>query len=87
MGWYTCNVKQAGPLSNDGSRPNPAVFINLQDDGGNWEGGLWFYAADNCKDQMLAVALRAISTGRKVSVSLEDPPNQYTIILRLYLIA
>lgn len=48
----------------------------------------WFYAAANSKNEMLAVALAAISSQKTVGCIL-DPPNAgnnpFTQIYRLYL--
>jgi hypothetical protein len=48
----------------------------------------WFFAADNAKAEMLAVALMARSLNRPVSVNLNPPNpggNPYSQINRLYM--
>ena len=83
-----CTVNAAGTAS-DPTEPNltpPATYILLTDQAGSFA-ARWFYAADNSKSQMLAVALTAISSQADVQVTL-DPPNAannpFTQIYRLY---
>jgi hypothetical protein len=85
--WLICKVNLAGPASDGTETPKPTVYINLTDTAGSFT-GQWFYAANNCKSQMLAVALTAISLQTTVGCVL-DPPNPnntpFTLIERLYL--
>jgi hypothetical protein len=85
-----CLVNAAGPASDGLEAPNPpdlVTYINLTDQGGSFA-NKWFYAADNSKSEMLAVALTAISVQASVQVTL-DPPNAandpFTKVYRLYL--
>jgi hypothetical protein len=83
----SCIVNNAGPAADSADPVPPAVYINLTDSGGTFV-NQWFYAAENSKSQMLAVALTAISLQTTVACVL-DPPNPgnnpYTQIYRLYL--
>jgi hypothetical protein len=82
-----CTVDQVGPASNGTETAVPVIYIMLTDDG-NAFNNQWFYAAQDGKNEMLAVALMARSLGRQVSASI-DLPNPagvpYTAIYRLYL--
>jgi hypothetical protein len=86
MAWFTCTVNNAGPASDANETPIPAIYINLTDQGGSFA-NKWFYAADNSKQQMLAVALNAMTVGASVQMG-GDPPNDnnnpFTRIDRLY---
>jgi hypothetical protein len=85
--WVTCRVNMAGPAFDGGETPAPVIYINLTDVAGSFT-SYWFFAADNSKSQMLAVALAAISVQAPVSVNLEDPQpgnSPYTRINRLYI--
>jgi hypothetical protein len=84
---YTCKVERAGPAADGTETPAPVIYIMLSDQGGAF-GPSWFYAADNCKREMLTVALTAISTGLNVNAGLDPPkPNNspYTLISRMYI--
>ncbi len=87
--WYTCTVDRVGPAADADEYPPPVVYIMLSDQGGAF-GGQWFYAASNATNEMLAVALSAISLGKSVDASL-DPPNAggvpYTQCYRFYIVA
>jgi hypothetical protein len=87
MAWFTCTVNAAGPASDATETAVPVIYINLTDQGGSFTDN-WFFAADNSKQQMLAVALNAISLGATVQMG-GDPPNAsnnpFTQIDRLYL--
>jgi hypothetical protein len=87
MGWYNCTVNNAGPAADAAeapSPPGPVVYINLTDEGGVFA-NRWFYAADNTKSEMLAVALTAISLQATVQVATADPPDEFTQIYRFYI--
>jgi hypothetical protein len=87
MPWYNCTVNNAGPAADGAeapSPPGPVVYINLTDEGGAFV-GRWFYAADNSRSEMLAVALTAISLQATVSVATADPPDEFTQIYRFYI--
>jgi len=85
--WVVCKVNNAGPAADGTETVAPTVYINLTDNAGSF-GGQWFFAANNSKSQMLAVALTAISLQTTVGCVL-DPPNPnnqpFTQIHRLYL--
>jgi hypothetical protein len=87
--WNTCRVNLAGPAADGTETPNPVVYINLTDQGGTFS-GQWFFASQDGKTEMLAVALSAISLGKNVAAAL-DPPNAggtpYTECYRFYIIA
>jgi hypothetical protein len=84
--FYNCKVNAAGPADDGTETPAPVIYINLTDQSGSFA-GYWFYARENSKSQMLAVALTAISLQATVQVAA-DPPNTpnniYTQIYRLY---
>jgi len=88
MPWYTCQVNEAGPATDGTETTPPVIYIALTDQAGTFS-GQWFYAAENSKDEMLAVALSAISTGFFVEVGAVAPNpggTPATEIQRLYLI-
>ena len=88
MAWFKCMVNEVGPVSDGTETPAPVIYLNLSDEGGTFI-NTWFFAADSCKLQMLAVALSAISLRLQVEVG-GAPPNAnnepVTQIDRLYLI-
>ena len=75
-GWFTCRVQLAGPAE-DGK-----IYIHLKDELGAFES--WFFAYDSIKQEMLATALTAISTGFPVSAALTSS-DEYSQIERLYI--
>jgi hypothetical protein len=87
MSWFTCTINSAGPAANATGFANGAVYINLTDQSGSFAKA-WFYAAENSKGYMLAVALAAINLGAQVQMEA-DPPNQnndpFTEISRFYI--
>jgi hypothetical protein len=90
MAWYTCRVNNVGPAADGTETPAGSVYINVTDTANppGFQGGQWFYFADNSKNQMLAVALAAISVGATVQVAAV-PPNAnntpFTEVSRLYI--
>jgi hypothetical protein len=85
--WYDCQVLQAGPASDGSETAEPVVYIRLTDSGQAFT-GYWFFAAENSRNEMLAVALAALSTGKRVSAAVDVPVDNnssYTQIHRLYL--
>jgi len=56
MPWFTCKVNRVGPASDGGETSTPVIYINLTDQAGAFN-RYWFYAAENSRSQMLAVAL------------------------------
>jgi hypothetical protein len=87
MPWYNCQVTEAGPAGDGTETTPPVIYVALTDQAGTFS-GQWFYAAENAKDQILAVALSAISTGFSVNVVAVAPNpsgTPYTEISRLYL--
>ena len=86
---FVCTVNGAGPAMDGTQYPPPVVLIDLSDQAGSF-GNQWFYAPASAKDEMLAVALAAISLGRSVSATVELPNAggvPFTQIYRLYLLA
>jgi uncharacterized membrane protein len=86
--WKTCTVGWVGPAANSTDGPNPVVYIGLAPNDNSFD-ECWFFAADNAKTEMLAVALAARSLNRPVWAAI-DPPNlpaytPYTEIYRLYM--
>ena len=75
MAFYMCAVNGATILST----AVPQVALNLTDlpspstSGGEFPDGAVFIAADPVKQQMLAIALTAISTQRQVWVEADQP--------------
>jgi hypothetical protein len=90
MPWFTCNVNRVGAAADGMETTQPVIYIMLTDTGGAFN-TQWFFAAANCKSEMLAVALAAISSQSQVSVSCDVPPHPggepYTQCSRLYIIA
>jgi hypothetical protein len=84
--WKTCTVGWVGPAADGSETPDPVIYINLTDTAGGFK-EFWFFAADNAKTEMLAVALMARALGRPVQAAV-DVPNPggtpYTQIYRLY---
>ena len=77
MAWYSCIVNRAGPAE-DGN-----IYIMLSDRAGAFE-GRWFVAFPSQQKPMLATALTSMTTDFAVDAALDDPPNEYTQIQRLY---
>jgi hypothetical protein len=77
---YVCQVVQAGVQA------DPAgVLVLLTDNGGAFT-NTWFSVPDAGKNQALAVALAAISTGNTVNVFCDPPQgNQPTTCHIIYL--
>jgi hypothetical protein len=72
---FNCTVNQAGPAANNaGETPSPVIYLNLTDVNGSFS-NTWFFAANICKKEMLAVALAAISTQSQVNAWLDPPVN------------
>jgi hypothetical protein len=87
MAWFTCKVNNVGPASDGTETPDPTIYINLTDTAGSFS-GQWFFAANNSKSQMMAVALSAITLQATVQVAAPAPNaanNPFTEISRLYL--
>lgn len=87
--WVICTVGWVGAAADSTDGPNPVIYIGLTDTANSPSfSDQWFYAADNAKTEMLAVALMARAIGRTVSASL-DAPNAvgtpYTQLHRLYM--
>jgi hypothetical protein len=77
--WHDCEVLKAGPAE-DG-----VIYIMLRDSGGKFPQGRWFNSVERMKKEMLATALAAMSSGRRVDAALQEPPNEYTELQRLYI--
>jgi hypothetical protein len=85
--WKTCTVGWVGPAADGSDGPEPVVYISLTDTAGSFN-GFWFFAADNAKTEMLAVALMARALGKPVQAAVDVPNaggNPYTQVYRLYL--
>ena len=72
---FTCVVNRVGPsnVQNPIRLPKltlPVVVLTLTDLGGAFDHGI-YYADDVCKDEILAVALAAISTQSQVLANLD----------------
>ena len=87
--WYNCTVNRVGPAADGTETPAPVIYIMLTDQGATFT-DQWFFAGANAKEEMLAVALSAISLGKQVNVAL-DPPvaggTPYTQVYRMYIMA
>jgi hypothetical protein len=86
---YTCTVGMAVPAADaTEDAHSPVIYISLTDQGGAFNDRV-FFAADATKDEMLAVALTAISLNNRPVYAEVDPPNPggvpYTQTYRLYL--
>jgi hypothetical protein len=86
----TCNVDRVGPASDGAETTQPVVYVALTDTASppSWTGSYWFFAADNAKDEILAVALMARALSRTVDIHLAAPNtgnNPYTEVHRIYL--
>ena len=86
--WLTCTVGWVGVAADSTDGPNPVTYMILNDNAPGSFANQWFFAPDNAKTEMLAVALMARSLNRPVNVDV-DPPNPggtpYTQINRLYM--
>lgn len=87
---YYCTVSFAGPAAqNSGETPSPVIYIRLTDEKGDFP-ATWFFAANECKNEMLATALAAISTQSLVYVWADPPlpllPGPWQIY-NLYIVA
>ena len=69
---FVCIVNEAGPTTLHSHTPIPEILIRLSDTNGSFTNA-FFFAAGSAKNQMLAVALAAIST-QEVSINCR-PPN------------
>ena len=85
--WLTCTVGWVGVASDSTDSPNPVTYMVLNDNAGSFA-NTFFFAADNAKTEMLAVALMARSLNCPVQVDV-NPPNPggtpSTQINRLYM--
>jgi hypothetical protein len=87
--FYNCTVNAVGPASDGTETPTPVIYIMLTDAAGSFN-SQWFYAASDSKNEMMAVALSAISLGKRVSASLDPPAaagTPYTQCYRFYILA
>ena len=80
-GWYECYVTAVGPNESGG------IMIQLSTTSNNTVSFTkrWFGATTAAKKEMLAVALTAFTTGRKVDAYLTSA-DAYSTIERLYVI-
>jgi len=71
--WLTCTVTQAGAsVGSPNLTPIPNIFIGLTDTAGSFS-NQQFFAANDGKNAMLAIALAAISNGNNVSAAVDAP--------------
>jgi hypothetical protein len=87
--WYVCTVNEVGPAADATETAQPVIYINLTDVSGSFT-GQWFFAAENARTEMLAVALSAISLGKQVTTALDQPNtggSPYTQCYRMYVSA
>jgi hypothetical protein len=83
---YRCSVNEAGPAVDGIETTSPVVYINLTDTNGSFA-NTWFYAADGAQDQMLDVAIAAITRNNTVDLFAATPNaggSPYTKIDRIY---
>ena len=77
MPWTTCDVTQAGA-------ENGTIYIALRASDNSFHN--WFVAVPQMEREMLATALTAISTSKRVNTYLTDTAA-YSTINRLYVMA
>lgn len=77
-GWFTCNVKRAGPAE-DGK-----IYIHLNEVGNTFN--CWFSADSRIKQDVLPVALAALLNKKTVLVAV-TATAPYSEIQRFYIIA
>jgi hypothetical protein len=83
---YQCNVNEVGPAIDGTETASPVIYINLTDTKGSFA-NTWFYAADGAQDQMLDVAIAAITGDNAVDVVAAAPNaggTPYTEIARIH---
>jgi hypothetical protein len=82
---FTCVVNLAGPGSDGTETTPPVVYFELTDTANPPAfTTTWFFAADNAKNQMLAVALAAVSTGSTVYLEADPPKPQNDPLTQIY---
>ena len=86
--WFTCTVNQVGPAADGAGAETaiPVIYVNLSDSSDSFS-SCWFFAAEQSRREMLAVALAALNTGRTVSVCVQTPNpgnDPYTPCYRMY---
>jgi hypothetical protein len=87
--WITpATINEAGPAADGSETSAPVIYVNISS--AQIPTGQWFYASENARSEILAVALSAMLSRRSVAVSV-DPPNTagtpYTEIYRMYLLS
>jgi hypothetical protein len=86
-----CLILQAGPAMNNSSEtPNPVVYFLITDVSGasNAFTNTWFFAPQATKNQMLAVALAAMSAQLQVHIFVDTPnASNTTQCYNMYLLA
>ncbi len=76
MAWHMCDVLQAGPAENG------KVYVALRSTDGSFY--RWFSANTSFNKEMLATALTAIGTAKRVRVNLTST-SAYSTINRMYI--
>jgi hypothetical protein len=86
--WLTCTVTVAGAsVGSPNLTPIPNIFIGLTDTAGSFS-NQQFFAANAGKNEMLAVALAAISNRLNVSAQVDSPvAGKLTECYSLYLMS
>ncbi len=77
MPWVNCEVTRVGPAEAG------TIFIGLRANDGSFHH--WFKAVSSVRKEMLATALTAISTSKRVQVYLTGT-TAYSTVNRLYII-
>jgi hypothetical protein len=78
LGWYVCTVKKVGPGGD-------TIFIKLGDTANTPAfANKWFVASENMQNQMLAIALTAMTNDQTVRVRV-DPTIKYPTVHSMYL--
>lgn len=83
---YRCTVNEVGPAVDGTETASPVVYINLTDTASGSFANTWFYAANGAQNQMLDVAIAAISNDNEVDVVATAPNaggSPYTEISRI----
>jgi hypothetical protein len=82
---YFCIVNMAGPVTDGAEGPNPCIYFQLTDTANPPAfTTTWFYAADNAKNQMLAVALAAVNAGLTVYLWADTPTAGSNALTKVY---
>jgi hypothetical protein len=75
MAEVICQIRRAGVT------PEGLAQLDLKDDGGMFD-WTWFVSKAEISREVLATALVAISTDRRLDVQIEDPVNPWSHVTR-----